>query len=221
MSCQRGGASHVLVLAAAVGLGTVACRSANRHASPPADNMTSGGVASFGPQRHGAPATILKTSDPRCLAGAGHPLAVGALSLEWQREDVVLGLTLADDGRLLRQGTVVGRFFGACALDSRAQVILFVDANDVVLDRHNQRIGAFQRRESLVVDGNELTVGEVFTTFDGSGTAVTNGGAVYLVPADRPPFELPAHVTGDIAKGRRAALLALDIGHRLTSVPKN
>jgi len=168
------------------------------------------------PQVDAGRATAAKAPAKALCNIAGPALPAGSLTVEWQHEETVQRLTTAGDGTVRMRGAIVARLTGACVLDARGDVLRAVDARDVVSDSHRRRVGAFQRLADLREDsGTTVRVNEVLASSDGTMTAVTDDGAVYLARPDEAAFSLPANVEGDVSRARRTALLLLDLGPEL------
>jgi hypothetical protein len=148
----------------------------------------------------------------RCRTSA-NALPVVPLVVDWQEEETPKSLALGTDGYVRDHDTMVARVSGPCIDKSDGRVFLSVGADGTVVDEYHARVGVFQKQAALNVGGTSVRVQEILSLQGRPAIAVDAGGALYLVPSDRPPFSLPGGVTGEIRRGRRTALLLWYLAH--------
>lgn len=169
---------------------------------------TGGGAATEYVVPATAPVVAPATLDSRCAQVK--PLEVAPLTVEWQESEKLRQLTLTADGRVKRGAKPFGRFVGGCLVDPREAVVFLVDSTGSVTGPDNARKGAFVARGALKVEGKAVAVSEVLIDPSGDGWAVDDGGTVYIVPRAAEASSVPAHVEGNVARARRAAMLLLE-----------
>jgi hypothetical protein len=190
----------------------LACGSSRPRA---ADGKPDGGRAPQSSSGASTPSTAKAPARKGCDRAAP-ALPAAPLTVEWQREEAVHRVSLARDGTVRLHGAVVARLSGACVLDGRGEVLRSVDARNMVSDARQRPVGVFQRKDDLhEASGQTVPVGEVLASPDGTMTAVTDDGTVYLARPGQDAFSLPASVEGEVSRARRTALLLLDLGPEL------
>jgi hypothetical protein len=161
-------------------------------------------------------AVAVKAPSKVVCDAAGPALPTASLTVEWQQEETVQRLIVSGDGTVQARGAIIARLAGACVLDARGEVLRAVDARGVVSDSHRRHVGAFRRRAHLrESSGEAVRVDEVLVLPDGTMSAITDDGAVFLARSPKEAFSLPANVEGDVSHARRTALLLLDLGPQL------
>jgi len=146
-----------------------------------------------------------------CRVATALPLAPFVVA--WQEEDRPRNLSLAADGSVRQRNRLVARVSGGCILDPSGKPVSLVEG-DTAFGPGHAPIGTFRKQPELRVDDEAVRVAEVLASPDGTGTAVADNGSVYLAPPDAAPFSLPGEIKGQVARGRRTALLLWELGHR-------
>jgi hypothetical protein len=185
------------VVPAALALALYACR-----------RPTGGGAATEDVVSATAAVVAPSTLDARCAQVK--PLEVAPLIVEWQESEKLRQFTLTADGRVKRGAKLFGRFVGGCLVDARETVVFLVDATGSVTGPDKARKGAFQVQGALQVEGKAVAVSEVLIDPSGDGWAVDDAGTVYIVSRAAEASSVPAHVEGNVARARRAAMLLLE-----------
>lgn len=139
----------------------------------------------------------------RCQAAA---LPLGHVIFEWTEEDVPKRLELKLQ-RILRNGLELGRISGSCILDAHGHVLRSVAPSGAVSGSNGEPVGSLVRRDSIRADGETVHVGYVLAEGPDGGTAISDAGLVFHVPAKGDGFSLPANAHGDIVRARRTVLV--------------
>jgi hypothetical protein len=135
------------------------------------------------------------------------------ITVEWQQGERVWRLAVPADGRVLLDDEQVGVLQGRC-ITSVAGVPW-----SVCLERPSRVVGGDLCSGRFVVqprlagmNGRRPSVGEILLPVGRDGIAMASNGEIWVVPADRQSFSLPARVVGLTPRNRRVALALACIG---------
>jgi hypothetical protein len=174
--------------------------------------------------RSGAPVTLAYATEVANEADASAPgperckgpvLAAGDLAVEWQQGEVAMRLELTGRDRIALNGKPIAHIAGSCVLDLQGRILRAVESTGAVLGRASERVGTLTARSSLVVDGQVVPVGYVFTDSAHLGAAISDSGEPYVLTSKGPPFPAVGHVDGDVVHAKRTALVLWNLGPTL------
>jgi hypothetical protein len=175
--------------------------------------------------RGGGPVALAHTTEGANEADASPPvperckgpvLAAGDLEVEWQQGEVAMRLELAGRDRVVLNGKAIAHLAGSCVLDLQGRILRAVESSGAVLGPAGQRVGTLTARASVVVDGQPVPVGYVFTDSAHEGAAISDSGEPYVLTSKGPPFAAVGHVGGDVVHAKRTALVLWTLGPTLT-----